>query len=164
MKKGITVSLTSIVSFVIGFIFGGKVLVKVVNDYKKRMERNLTNMLLFNDWLEFLYFGGKIEQYFYDHGYKRIMIYGNGYIGKRLQQALAQTDIEIIAIMDKAVLPNEEGLVIGVDSEIPDVDCIIVTPVYYLEEIYDVIRIKINVPIISIKELLKNEALGEKNV
>ena len=43
------------------------------------------------------------------------MIYGNGYIGKRLQQALIQTDIEVAAVMDKAALPNEDGLVIGLD-------------------------------------------------
>lgn len=164
MKKGIVVGLISLVSFMAGFILGGKVLVSMINDYRRRMKRNLSNMMLFNDWLEFLYSGGKIEQYFYNYGYKRIMIYGNGYIGKRLQQALTQTGIEVTAIMDKAALSDKEGLVIGMDSKIPDIDCIIVTPVYYYEEIFDILRKKIDVPIISIKELLKNEVLGEKDV
>lgn len=29
--------------------------------------------------LEFLYSEGKIEQYFYNHGYKKILMYGNGH-------------------------------------------------------------------------------------
>ena len=76
------------VSFASGFFLGGKALVRMINDYKMRMERNLSNMQLFHDWLEFLYSGGSIEQYFHKHGYKKILIYGNGYIGQRLFHAL----------------------------------------------------------------------------
>lgn len=154
MKKGIAVGLTILVSFAAGFILGGKVLVNMINDCKRRMKRNLSNMMLFNDWLEFLYLGGKLEQYFYNHGYKKIMIYGNGYIGKRLQQALMQTDIEVIAIMDKAVLPGEEGFVIGVDSSIPDVDCIVITPIYYYDEIVSLLHKKTKLPIVSMQMII----------
>ena len=115
------------------------------------MERNLSNMMLFNNWLELIYSGGRIEQYFYDHGYKRIMIYGNGYIGKRLYQALSHTDIEVAAIMDKSILTGKNELEIGVDSKIPDVDCIVVTPIYYFDEIFAMLREKTEIPIISME-------------
>ena len=151
MKKCIAAGVICIISFVTGFILGGKILVNMINDYKRRMERNLSNMMLFNNWLELIYSGGRIEQYFYDHGYKRIMIYGNGYIGKRLYQALSHTDIEVAAIMDKSILTGKNELEIGVDSKIPDVDCIVVTPIYYFDEIFAMLREKTEIPIISME-------------
>lgn len=154
MKKRIIEGLVSMVSFGLGFVLGGKVLVSMINDYKRRMERNLSNMMLFNDWLECLYSGGKIEQYFYDHGYKKIMIYGNGYIGKRLQQALEQANVKVVAVMDKKIPEDETGLVIGIDSGVPDVDCIIVTPVFFYDEIFAMLEEKTNVPIISVQLLI----------
>lgn len=153
MKKGIILGLISITSFVVGIILGGKMLVGMINDYKVRMQRNLSNMMLFNNWLEFIYSGGSIDKYFHNHGYKKIMIYGNGYIGTRLCQALEKTDIDVMAIMDKTNPSDAEGMLIGMDGRIPDIDCAVITPVFYHDEIYDMLRKKIKVPIISIEAL-----------
>lgn len=155
MKKGIVLVVTGAISFATGFVLGGRILVKMINDYKKRMERNLANMMLFNDWLELVYNGGHIEQYFHDNGYKKIMIYGNGYIGKRLEQALAGSDIQIIAIMDRSVPSDEDRKVIGIDSEIPDIDCIVITPVYYFDDIFGMLQEKTGVPLVSIQEVIE---------
>ena len=54
MKKGYAICFTGAISFVTGFFLGGKALVGMINDYKRRMERNASNMMLFNDWREFL--------------------------------------------------------------------------------------------------------------
>ena len=154
-KNKIVICLTGALSFGVGFFLGGKILVDMINDYKKRMERNLSNMKLFNDWLEFIYSGGRIEQYFYSHGYKKIMIYGNGYIGKRLGQALSNTDIEVVAVMDKTVSSDKEELVIGTDSAIPDVDCIVITPVFFYNEIFGVLRERTELPIVSMHTIIE---------
>lgn len=158
MKNRCAICVTGIASFVSGFFLGGKALVGMINDYKRRMERNASNMMLFNDWMEFLYAGGSIGQYFHAHGYKKIMIYGNGYIGQRLFQALEGTDVEVAAIMDQANSSGSdtEGILIGVDSEIPDIDCVVVTPVTYFDEIYHMLREKMGQPIISVEELWQN--------
>lgn len=155
MKNRYAMCVTGAVSFVTGFFLGGKALVGMINDYKMRMERNSSNMMLLNDWMEFLYAGGSIEQYFQKHGYKRVMIYGNGYIGQRLFQALEGTDIEVAAIMDRANSSDSEaeGILIGVDSEIPEIDCVVVTPVFCFDEIYQMLNGKTGKPVISIDEL-----------
>lgn len=155
MKNKIVVCLTGVLSFGAGFFLGGKMLVNMINDYKTRMQRNLSNMMLFNSWLEFIYSGGSIDQYFHNHGYKKIMIYGNGYIGKRLSQALLGTDIEVVAVMDKEVSSDKEKLVIGVDSTIPDVDCIVVTPVFFFDTIYDMLMQKTSIPAISMQTIIE---------
>lgn len=156
MKKGILPLITA-GAFGTGFFLGGKMLVSMVNDYKTGMKRSHSNMMLLNDWLCFLYSGGCVETYFCDHGYDKIMIYGNGYIGARLLQAMAGSDTEVVAIMDKVVPTDKSGIVIGIDAEIPDVDCIVVTPVYYQNEIYSMLREKTDIPIVSIETVIGRE-------
>lgn len=156
MKKKFAIVCTGIASFGVGFYFGGKMLVSTINDYKKRMERNLSNMIVLSDWLEFIYSGGNITKYFYNHGYSRIIVYGNGYIGQRLVQALAQTGIEVVAIMDKKASMGQEDMVIGVESTIPDADCVVVTPVFYYNEINNALKNKTNIPIISLEEIWRH--------
>lgn len=155
MRNKIVKYLIGMMSFGAGFFLGGKILVGMINDYKKRMERNFSNMMLFNDWLKFIYSGGCVEQYFYTHEYRKIMIYGNGYIGNRLVQALTGTDIEVSAVMDKAASSDKEGLVIGIDSEIPDVDCIVITPVFYYDEIFGALRERTRIPIVSVQKIIE---------
>ncbi|MDE6600758.1 MAG: hypothetical protein K2K90_01065 [Lachnospiraceae bacterium] len=159
MKKGYAICFTGAISFVTGFFLGGKALVGMINDYKRRMERNASNLMLFNDWLEFLYAGGSIEQYFHEHGYKRVMLYGNGYIGQRLFQALEKTDVEVTAIMDQANSSDSdaEGILIGVDSEIPDFDCVVVTPTAYFDEIFHMLRKRTGQSVISVEELWQRQ-------
>lgn len=155
MRKGIVTGCVGAVSFAAGFILGGKVLVNLINDYKKRMKRNFSNMTLFSDWLDYLYSGNSIEQYFHNHGYKKVLIYGNGYIGKRLSQALEKTDIEVAAIMDKAASSEDGSDIIGTDSKMPDVDCVVVTPTFFYDEIYNMLREKTDVPIISMQSVVE---------
>lgn len=159
MKKRMVAGVMSTASFAVGFVLGGKILVNMINDYKKRMERNYSNMILFNDWLEFLYSGGSIEQYFRDNDYKKIMIYGNGYIGKRLEQALVGSEIEVAVVMDKSAVADRNNTIkiIGTDSEIPNVDCIVITPIYYYDDIYAMLREKSNIPIVSIQTIIEKD-------
>ncbi len=156
MKK--SAYIVGLFSFFGGFYLGGKMLVDMINDYQTRADRNSANMMLFNEWVAFLYSGGRVERYFQENHYKRILIYGNGFAGTRLQQALEKTDIEIAAVMDKAAHADVDGAVIGVDADIPDVDCIVVTPVFSHAEIYDVLSKRTRIPIVSISEILNREA------
>ncbi len=154
--KNKTAVLAAGVAFGTGFFLGGKMLVGMINEYKSRMKCEHSNMLVLNDWLYFLYSGKNIEKYFHDLGYGKIMIYGNGNIGKRLFQALSKTDIEVVAIMDKTVtLSDDSGLLIGTDSNIPCVDCIIITPVFYEKEIYNFLNERTKIPVISIRDIVK---------
>lgn len=158
MKKGIWALLIG-GAFGTGFFLGGKTLVGMVNDYKMRMNRNLSNMMLLNDWLDFIYSGGSVDEYFHAHGYNKVMIYGNGYIGARLSQALAGTDIDVIAVMDKAASSNRDGEVIGVSSKIPEVDCIVITPTFYYDEIFHMLRGKTDIPIVSIQTIMEKDVI-----
>ena len=156
MKRKTAILLQNIASFGLGFFLGGKALVNMINTYKNRMDRAHTNLMILNEWLEYLYSGGIIEKYFHTHEYTRVMVYGNGYIGKRLVQALSKTDIEVTAVMDKEILAGGSEGMIGIDSVIPDSDCIIVTPIFYWDAIYDMLRKRTSIPIISIQTVIND--------
>lgn len=153
MKKKVSALLLGIASFGTGFFLGGKQLVKMINDYKMRMERNQLNMMAFNNWLDYIYAGGNLEQYFHNRGYREIIIYGNGYIGTRLMQALQGTDIKIAAVMDKENSSAANEMMINCDAEIPEADCIVITPVFYDREIRAVLQKRTEMPIISVNEI-----------
>lgn len=156
MKRKTAVLLQNIASFGLGFFLGGKALVNMINTYKNRMDRAHTNMMILNEWLEYVYSGGIIEKYFHTHEYTRVVVYGNGYIGRRLVQALSKTEIEVTAVMDKEISADGAGGMIGTDSTIPDSDCIIVTPIYYWDEIYSMLRKRTDIPIISIQTVIND--------
>lgn len=153
MKKGLIVSITGVCSFGIGFFFGGKMLVGMINDSKRGMKRSSANMLVFHDWIEFIYNGGHIDKYLNDNDYSKVMIYGGGYVGRRLKQALENANIEVTAVMDKMNANGQDGAMLGVDDKVPDVDCIIITPVSYYDEIYNMLQKRTKIPVISIEKL-----------
>lgn len=160
MKRGIFPLVASLGAFGIGFFLGGKMLVDMINDCITKKNRYFSNMMLFNNWLESIYSRGSIDNYFHNHGYRKIMIYGNGYVGARLFQALSGTDIEVTAVMDKAASSDSlSAEVIGINSEIPASDCIVVTPIFYYEEIYNMLSKKTDIPIISIQSVIEEACI-----
>lgn len=97
----------------------------------------------------------KVEDYFYRNRIKTIAIYGMSYIGERLFEELKNTDIEIKYAIDK----NNESIyvdidVLSVDEVLPKVDAIIVTPVYFFDEIKDMLQKKTVCRIISLEDVI----------
>lgn len=154
MKRGAITCMTGMISFGTGFFLGGKMLVDMINDYKAGMERDQLHFSLADQWLELLYEGRKIDAYFHEKGYHKIMIYGYGNLGRRLLQAFEHADIEVVCVMDQGA-HEKTGTVVGIDAAIPDVDCIVVTPVAHFDSIFQMLRQRTDIPIISIQEVLE---------
>ena len=146
-------ALLAFASFVSGFYLGGKSLVGLVNKYKDDSMRNRTNMEILGKWLEAVYEGGSVGNYFKTHNYKNILIYGNGLTGQILYRALKNSDIKVVAIMDRQVSVNSEGILTSADSDIPDADCIVITPIYYYNQIYSSVRVRTKIPMVSVEEI-----------
>ncbi len=85
-------------------------------------------------WTTILYEGKSILEVFSDHGYKKIMIYGYGQLGKLLERQLKGSNVHIECIMDKK-FPDVNGYYISNEAEVPSVDAVIITNTYYYTEI-----------------------------
>lgn len=124
-------------------------------DCKRMSDKHLELMLLLNQWLKIKQEEKKVEDYFYRNRIKTIAIYGMSYIGERLFEELKNTDIEIKYAIDK----NNESIyvdidVLSVDEVLPKVDAIIVTPVYFFDEIKDMLQKKTVCRIIYLEDVI----------
>lgn len=154
MKKGLAV-----ISGILGFLFGGisaaRLTSKSTDKWKAMSDKHLALMLLFNQWMIVKQSGRDIKEYFRNNGYKKIVVYGMSYVGERLLDDLTGTDIEVAAAIDK----NAKGIfadvpVITPDENMPECDCVVVTAVYFFDEIERLLSEKVSCPIVSLEDIL----------
>lgn len=135
---------------------------KILNEeVKKRVylselsDKHLTLMLLLNQWLKLLQKDKKITEYFYKNNIKYIAIYGMGYLGERLYDELKESTIEIKYFIDRNNQKKYEGMETKTpDDYLPEVDVLIVTPVFYYDEIKKNLNNKVKGKIISLQDIL----------
>lgn len=154
MKKGLAV-----ISGILGFLFGGisaaRLTSKSTDKWKAMSDKHLALMLLFNQWMIVKQSGRDIKEYFHRNNYKKIVVYGMSYVGERLLDDLAGTDVEVAAAIDK----NAKGIftdvpVITPDENMPECDCVVVTAVYFFDEIERLLSEKVSCPIVSLEDIL----------
>lgn len=88
-------------------------------------------------------------------GYKTVAIYGVSYIGELLVEELNQSDIEVMFCIDrkvKGMIQNKK--IYNLDTKIPKVDAIIVTPITMIDEIEMTLKEFTDSEILSIEEIL----------
>lgn len=114
---------------------------------------------LLNKWLKQkekeVFIAEKLKQ----QGIKEIAVYGMGDIARHLQHELKNTDVTVKYAIDKSELSVIDIDTYLPDSELPQVDAIVVTPVLEYESIYAFLMEKVSCPIICITDLI--EGMGE---
>ena len=141
MKKGIIAILSSVTGVSIGVLGAGNVLTKRISEKQKMADKHLALFLLMNQWVKVKQEHKDIAQYLNEKGYKRIAIYGMSYVGERLYDELKVSDIEIVYAIDK----KADGIYAEVnmftpDDDLPPVDAVIVTPVFFFHEIEEKLK------------------------
>ena len=96
---------------------------------------------IFDKWLQIKNGGRSLTEYFEDNAIRRVAVYGLGAIGNRLIEELRQEDIEVVCGIDRkaAEIRIEELDVKTLEEDIPEIDAVIVTPIFFYEiqkEIY----------------------------
>lgn len=153
MKKGFAV-LTGVIGFISGAVLMGRMASKNLNEWKKMSDKFFSNMTLFNQWMMAKQSGKNIADYLEKNNYKKIIIYGMSYIGERLVDELNNTEIEIVAGVDR----NAKGIFANMpmllpDEDMPEADCMIVTPVFFFDEIKEKMAQRFSNPIISFEDI-----------
>ena len=74
-------------------------------------------------------------------GYCYINIYGYGTLGKLFEKVLKDSDITVVHVVDQK-FRNEKGYFLSPENILDDADAVIVTNIYYFEEIRDNLRKK----------------------
>ena len=108
-----------------------------------------------NQWVAVKQEGKNLADYFDKQGYKSIAIYGMSYAGERLLEELKCSDIQVQYGIDK----NADNIymdvnIVTMEDELKPVDAIVVTPIFFFDDIEEELSQKIDCPIISLEDVL----------
>lgn len=123
--------------------------------WKEYADKHLAIMQLFNQWLMTKQEGKTLEDYLKREEINTVAIYGMSYVGERLYDELKTSGISVKYAIDK----NAEGIYSEIDivqpeEELEKVDAIIVTAIYYYDEIAEMLEKKTDARILSLEDVL----------
>lgn len=113
------------------------------------------------EWLERKQKGENIGNQLLIQGWKNIAIYGMGDLGKCLLKELGDSEVRVSYLIDKNadnLLPDHKDVQIRIckpESDLETVDAIVVTAVFYYDDICKELSKKIDCPVISLEDLIK---------
>ncbi len=158
MKKVITAVLTTLIGAASGAASVFTTMNKKINKWKELNRKNDAILRMYSRWLGLKQDGKNLSEYFNEHGYHKIAIYGMHYLGDSLCSELKNTDIEIKYAIDRRAEKISTNLDIYVPGEnlvfLDEVDAVVVTAFYFYDEIEDILSQYLDCPIISIEDVL----------
>lgn len=159
MSKGVNKVLSTLAGAATGAAAGGiaarsvssKKIKELLDGHAKVHELYMA----FDQWLRIRQEGKTLVEYFERNEYKTVAIYGMKELGERLFDELEGSGIEVRYIIDK----NADAIYADVDVITPEddlepVDVIVVTALYYFDEIEEMLSDKVDYPIVSLEDIL----------
>lgn len=135
---------------------------KELDRAKELIYKNDKIIQVFDQFLTIKQEGKDLSLFFKENGYKKVAIYGVGYLGKRICDELISADVEVVYFIDKSVENMEKMLpIFKPEQKLPAADVVIVTPVFYFHSIEIELEKYVNCPIISIEDVLDEALLSE---
>ena len=129
---------------------------KIVAD-KERLNKFQGINKILDKWLYIEQNGKRITDYFLKNDYRNVAVYGYGILGKHLVDELIADGIGVSYIIDRN--PQKKDLrfkFMSIDSNLPEVDLVVITPLYDIYSIYLKLKECLSNPIITIEEIIHN--------
>lgn len=159
MKKRGGALATTLIGTMMGAIAGGvtiqKVSAKAVVEKQEMLKKTQVLYCAFDRWLQIHQEGRTLVDYFKRNNYKTIAIYGMKELGERLVDELKDSDIKVCYAIDKRADQIYADVdILMPDEELEPVDVIVVTAIYYFDEIEEMLSGKVEYPIVSLEDIL----------
>lgn len=154
-RESIFMLLGGIIGAVISNRITYKKQIKERLELEELSEKHKALFLMMNQWIKVKQEGKNLYTYFIENGYNRIAVYGLSFAGETLLNDLRGTPVQVAYGIDN----NAEGIyldldIVTLDASLDEVDAVVVTAVYYFEEIRDLLSKKIHCRIISLEDIL----------
>lgn len=144
---------------VIGSV-GGRIYERIKQERRLDEQEELNKKMhffyqLLIQWLTIKRDGINLAEYFKYNGYQTIAVYGMRELGEQLISELKGTDIQVKYIVDR----NADKLAVNLpkykpEDNLPQVDALVVTAIYYFQDIQEMMEEKIDCPIISLEDVV----------
>lgn len=120
-----------------------------------RLDRTNRNYGVLKEWFLLNTQGKRLSDYFDRNGYQNIAVYGMAELGQFFIAELKKTGINVRYGIDRRAEAISAGIpILTLDDELPSVDVVVVTAVYYFSQIVASLQDKLECPVISIEDLL----------
>ena len=106
-------------------------------------------------WMRNKYNGNRLSNYFIKHGYSKVAIYGMGEIGDLLYEELLAEGFKVEYSIDQiggSHIKELRGYTLK--DELPEVDAIVITPIFAMDSICNSLQNKTNAKLVSLKEII----------
>lgn len=155
MKKGIGAFISTLAGAAAGAAAVGASSTKRIKRKDEALKKVHELYMAFDQWLRIRQEGKTLAEYFQRQDYKTVAIYGMKEFGEHLYEELKDTGITVKYIIDK----NADSIYADVDVFTPDdalepVDVIVVTAIYYFDEIEEMLSQKVDYPVVSLEDIL----------
>ncbi len=159
MRKGLLSALSMAVGAAAGVAVSaatvGKEQDETIKKKQQLADKHLAIMKVYDEWLKVRQDGRSLVQYFEKRGYKSIAIYGMSYLGESLVRELQNSDIKVQYGIDK----NAENIyssvdVINLSADLPKVDAIVITTVFFFDEVSEELAGIVDCPVISLEDIV----------
>ncbi len=155
MKKGTLSIISTVLGAAVGAGAAGRTIGQTVRKAQNMSDKHLALFLMMNQWVKVKQEGKNLADYFEKNHFKTIAIYGMSYAGERLCEELKGSSIAIKYAIDK----NASSLYSDVEILSPEdvleaVDAVIVTPIFFMDEIEEMLSGKMDCPIVSLEDIL----------
>lgn len=159
MKKSLNRVISTLAAMAAGAVAGGiaarSAPLKKINKMAEGHAKVHELYMAFDQWLRIRQEGKTLVEYFETNGYKTVAIYGMKELGERLYDELKGSDIKVKYIIDRnADQISADVDVITPDNELEPVDVIVVTALYYFDEIEEMLSEAVDYPVVSLEDIL----------
>ena len=122
---------------------------------EERLNKFIKYFALLDRWLWLKLQNKSIGSYFEKRNYKTIAIYGIGEIGNRLYEELSRfTSIKVEYAIDRVKEEHPVLPIYSLESEFPEVDVIVVSTNNIFDQIFEILKEKTKIPIVSIDDVI----------
>lgn len=155
MKKGVIAVLSSFVGVAVGAGAVQKAAMRKSVKQNENSDKHLALYLMMNQWVKVKQAGKSIPDFLIEKGYNKIAIYGMNYVGETLYDELRDSGVEVAYAIDKnAGEIFAEIDVVSPEVELDQVDAVIVTPIFFFDEIEEMLSSKTDADIICMEDIL----------
>lgn len=151
--------LTAAASVVLGLAAGGSAVYSSMNKLLKKSREDGGKMSEFYQvlvpWLTLRQEGRNLKEYFINHDYHSVAIYGIKELGERLCCELNGTEINVAYAIDKNSGSDFMGMqVYSPKQRLEKVDAVVVTAIHYFDEIEQELAGAVDADIVSIEDVV----------
>lgn len=155
MKKHASVFSAMVAGVILGIAITEKKNKKCMMKELLTSNKNYTLFRIMSQWLKVKQKGKNLSEYFELAGYKKIAIYGMGYLGETLLKELSDTKTEVLYGIDQnAASIYAKVDVLSLKDELQSVDVVVVTVINSFEMISENIKKELDCPVISIVDVV----------